>query len=214
MLLYLTNIGDVLAKMFKYVYARLCRCAVQDSSAIRQRRHLPGEGYRARHIVAHNSPKTTNAVTGDGGACKEKLRLPPEDEVRIEAIPEAVLDDDEYETKSHVTVPITLCLLILVLYICGGGWLFSEWEEWYFLDGCYFCFVTLTTIGFGDLVPGDTISSDEDSQVKLVLCSLYVLVGMALIAMCFNLMQEEVIHKVRSCGTRIGILKDRDEDDD
>jgi len=37
---------------------------------------------------------------------------------------------------------------------------------------------------------------------------------MALIAMCFNLMQEEVIHKVRSCGRRVGIISDkRDEEE-
>ena len=46
------------------------------------------------------------------------------------------------------------------------------------------------------------------------MCSLYLLFGMALIAMCFNLMQEEVIHKVRTCGRRIGIIKDQEDDDD
>jgi hypothetical protein len=28
---------------------------------------------------------------------------------------------------------------------------------------------------------------------------MYLMLGMALIAMCFNLMQEEVVHKMRSC---------------
>jgi len=32
--------------------------------------------------------------------------------------------------------------------------MFTLWEEWDYLAGCYFCFVTLSTIGFGDLVPG------------------------------------------------------------
>lgn len=68
--------------------------------------------------------------------------------------------------------------------------------------------------GFGDLVPGDSVISEGGSQEKLVMCSLYLLFGMALIAMCFNLMQEEVIHKVRTCGRRIGILKDTEGDDD
>ncbi|KFM74853.1 Two pore potassium channel protein sup-9, partial [Stegodyphus mimosarum] len=105
-------------------------------------------------------------------------------------------------------------MVILVGYISGGAVLFSLWEGWGFLDGSYFCFVTLSTIGFGDLVPGDSVISEGGSQEKLVMCSLYLLFGMALIAMCFNLMQEEVIHKVRSCGRRMGIIKDQEDDDD
>lgn len=36
---------------------------------------------------------------------------------------------------------------------------------------------------------------------------------MALLAMCFNLMQEEVIHKVRMFGKKIGIIhEDSDEE--
>ena len=59
-----------------------------------------------------------------------------------------------------VTVPISLCLLVMVAYIFGGALLFSQWEGWGYLDGSYFCFITLSTIGFGDMVPGDAI---EDS---------------------------------------------------
>ncbi|XP_049271413.1 TWiK family of potassium channels protein 12 [Rhipicephalus sanguineus] len=126
-------------------------------------------------------------------------------------------DDEVYEdgaSKPRVSVPITLCFVIMIGYISGGAVIFSLWEGWEFLDGSYFCFVTLSTIGFGDLVPGDTVVSDSGSQEKLVICSLYLLVGMALIAMCFNLMQEEVIYKVRNCGKRIGIIKDTDDDED
>ena len=108
-----------------------------------------------------------------------------------------------------VTVPISLCLLVIVAYVVGGALLFSEWENWGMLDGSYFCFITLSTIGFGDMVPGDAISKEEEKATiggvnnKFVLCSLYIIIGMALIAMCFNLMQEKVIKGVRSLGKRL-----------
>lgn len=73
-------------------------------------------------------------------------------------------------------------------YVCGGAVLFSEWEEWDMLDGSYFCFISLSTIGFGDIVPGGTVYS-ENIEVSFIVCSMYLMLGMALIAMCFNLMQ-------------------------
>ncbi|CAN7985822.1 unnamed protein product [Ixodes hexagonus] len=210
MLLYLTNIGDILAKAFRYVYGKLCTCSPAQHSQRRRRQapqplplhnHLQrcnSENYRVHHIVGHNSVDLQD----------NKLR---DDQVRVESL----ADDEAYEggSKPRVSVPITLCFVIMIGYISGGAAIFSLWEGWEFLDGSYFCFVTLSTIGFGDLVPGDTVVSDSGSQEKLVICSLYLLVGMALIAMCFNLMQEEVIYKVRNCGKRIGIIKDADDDE-
>ena len=114
----------------------------------------------------------------------------------------------------------------MVSYIVGGALLFSEWEGWGYLEGSYFCFITLSTIGFGDMVPGDAISDSTDEleekfslksvstplNPKFVLCSLYILIGMALIAMCFNLMQEKVIKGVRSLGRRLARSSNQTED--
>ena len=50
-------------------------------------------------------------------------------------------------------VPLWICCILVVGYVLGGAVLFHEWEGWRPLDSAYFCFVTLTTIGFGDFVP-------------------------------------------------------------
>ncbi|XP_055533596.1 uncharacterized protein LOC129723416 isoform X2 [Wyeomyia smithii] len=108
-------------------------------------------------------------------------------------------------------VPIWLCVFLVVSYIIAGAFMFSKWENWSFLDSAYFCFITLTTIGFGDFVPAQGVK--DDSELSIALCSLYLLFGIALLAMSFNLVQEEVISNVKSVARRLGILKEEEVDD-
>lgn len=139
-------------------------------------------------------------------------KTPEEEPIKIEQVITNHVNDarrrrDSVESdENEVRVPIMLCMLLLVGYIGAGAVIFSLWEKWDLLDGSYFCFVTLSTIGFGDLVPGDNTIHETGSEGKLALCSLYLLVGMALLAMCFNLVQEEVINKVRNLAVRLGII--------
>jgi len=78
-------------------------------------------------------------------------------------------------------------------------------DKWNFLIGFYFCFITLSTIGFGDYVPGTSVDTWA-AQEKLILCALYLLIGLALLAMCFELIQEEVRCFVCTVGVRVGLL--------
>lgn len=106
-------------------------------------------------------------------------------------------------------VPVALVLLVLLGYICLGAAVFSAWEGWTFIDGAYFCFVTLSTIGFGDLVPGKSFqgTDTQNGQLQLVACCGYLLFGLVLIAMSFSLVQEEVVSKCRHAARYVGLLK-------
>ncbi|EPB70436.1 hypothetical protein ANCCEY_10476 [Ancylostoma ceylanicum] len=66
--------------------------------------------------------------------------------------------------------------------------------------------------GFGDRFPGASVGNDKDAQEKLVITSVYLLFGMALLAMCFNLAQEEVQLKTRWIADHFRSKHD-DEDD-
>ena len=50
--------------------------------------------------------------------------------------------------------------------------------------------------------------------LRLVLCSIYMLFGIAMLAMSFNLVQEEVINSVKTIGRMLGILQDEEDEDD
>lgn len=104
-------------------------------------------------------------------------------------------------------------MLLVVSYIVGGAYLFKEREHWTFLDSAYFCFITLTTIGFGDFVPDQNQESGKEGEA-IAICSLYLLFGIALLMMSFNLVQEEVISSVKSVARKLGIIKDEEDEYD
>ena len=74
------------------------------------------------------------------------------------------------------------------------------------LKASYFSFVTISTIGFGDVVPGVADFEHQEDQIKLIGTALYMLFGMATISMCFSLIQEEIVAKCRLMGERMGII--------
>lgn len=92
-----------------------------------------------------------------------------------------------------ILAPICLCLCMMIVYIVIGALVLYRLEDWPMLDGIYFCFMALSTIGFGDLMPG----LRKDSTATLWFCSIYIMSGMALTAMCFNVLHDEIMHRIK-----------------
>ena len=119
-------------------------------------------------------------------------------------------DDDDDLDEKKITVPLTITMIVIGGYIFGGAVLFGLWEGWDWLQSAYFCFITLSTIGFGDVVPGTDFENSQ-AQAQLLLGSIYVMFGMAILSMCFSLMQDEIIAKCRWIGQKFGILDKNDD---
>ncbi|KAI3381014.1 hypothetical protein SNEBB_005006 [Seison nebaliae] len=130
---------------------------------------------------------------------------------RIKEMKEEGIELDEEET--NVSIPLTVTMGIIVLYIFGGAALFDYWEDWGLIAAAYFCYITLSTIGFGDFVPGANTIDGKNVVLKLIVSVIYILVGMAILAMSFNLMQEEIVSKFQWIGQKCGLVK-KDADDD
>ncbi|XP_064618783.1 potassium channel subfamily K member 18-like [Lineus longissimus] len=152
-------------------------------------------------------PAATTPLNAPAHMILHETDLECETDMTDDELGEMKKSNKRNQKPERVTVPITLCIMLMAGYIFGGAVLFTLWEhDWDYLIGSYFCFVTLSTIGFGDFVPGASMDS-WSSQEKQVLCTMYLLFGLAFIAMCFELMQEEVRAKFRWLGTKIGIFK-------
>lgn len=58
-------------------------------------------------------------------------------------------------------------------------------------------------------MPGNSLrKSDNQTEYVLGVLSLYLLLGLSIVAMGFDLMQEEVTAKVRRISVRLGIIDD------
>ncbi|XP_077297117.1 potassium channel subfamily K member 3-like [Arctopsyche grandis] len=74
------------------------------------------------------------------------------------------------------------------LTIAGGAAAFSRFEGWSYFDSVYYCFITLTTIGFGDMVAlqKDNALNRKPSYVMFAL--IFILFGLAIVAASLNLL--------------------------
>ena len=196
MLIYLANIGDVMADIFRFVYSKICCCG-----CCRRKEYLEKEDVSDEKDEDPADDWKTQFTKG----------LPPP-----KAEPEVIEDDEEEEEEEaevKVNVPLTVNIMVITCYIVFGAMLFGLWEKWDLVKASYFCFVTVTTIGFGDVVPGSASFEKEADQYMMILSSIYMILGMAIISMCFSLMQEEISSKFVWIGAKMGIIeKQKDED--
>jgi hypothetical protein len=226
-LLAITNLGRLLATVFRFIYKNVC-CIF---CGLLCRRRLPKATLAQSSEAAAPSNRTTPQKQANGsnpGAVKSELvKMPYETHAeategnystvaatsagrwRLRLPVEFVTDIDEIQ---KVSVPISVSLALIVGYVALGSLLFRLCEGWDYLVASYFCFITLSTIGFGDYVPGTSLDAAA-SQEKMVLCATYLVFGLATLAMCFDLMQEEARNKFNSLGRRLGLIDDVDDDD-
>jgi hypothetical protein len=61
-------------------------------------------------------------------------------------------DADDVFTRMESRVPILAVISIIIGYICLGAIMFHNSEGWSMTISVYFCYITLSTIGFGDYV--------------------------------------------------------------
>uniref|UniRef100_A0A3Q3WGU2 Potassium channel domain-containing protein n=1 Tax=Mola mola TaxID=94237 RepID=A0A3Q3WGU2_MOLML len=89
----------------------------------------------------------------------------------------------EVSMENMVLVGFLSCIGTL----CVGAAAFSHFEGWSFFHAYYYCFITLTTIGFGDFV---ALQKKEDLQEKtpyVAFSFIYILVGLTVIGAFLNL---------------------------
>lgn len=72
--------------------------------------------------------------------------------------------------------------------IAGGAAAFSRYEGWSYFDSVYYCFITLTTIGFGDMVALQKNNALNDKPEYVAFSLIFILFGLAIVAASLNLL--------------------------
>ncbi|KAF9953646.1 Potassium channel [Mortierella alpina] len=108
--------------------------------------------------------------------------------------------EEEQQVKIMVKRKMILRMVSIWIFMWfGGAGVFCAFEPWSYLESLYFCFVTLTTIGFGDYVP------KEPGSIEF--WNVYVFVGLSVFAYILSLSSE-------SMASQIHLVDDREEEDD
>lgn len=185
-MLYLSTIGEALARSFRVLYSKICPTRLKSDNF-----HSKAECLSRYSLVGDESNEKRERFCNN-----HQKRTPFQAALNLDSLSGGY----HWTCRDHTRVPIVLSLLLIILYILLGTVLFHTTEKWNFIDGCYFSFSSLATIGFGDLKPGlyaSTVSAKAE-DIAVGVCCIYILVGIVVIAMCFNLIQEDTSAMVRS----------------
>ena len=103
-----------------------------------------------------------------------------------------LLDDissDEEETDQSTlgaNIPLLLSLAVAGSSILIGILIYVSLENWSASDAAYFSFISLATIGLGDLVPGYNALTGASDEFKMLITAAYIFWGMAVLSMALQ----------------------------
>lgn len=111
-----------------------------------------------------------------------------------------------FEIDDEFNLPITVALFILISYIFIGAVIYCMWEEWNFFASFYFVFISMSTIGFGDIVP--------QKPLCMFVTIVYLVFGLALMSMCINVVQEKLSDTFKHASAKLSATIGFEAEDD
>lgn len=193
-LVVLAGLGKSLTRAIKFLWSFIRRF-YYTGSFLRVRRVIPLSRVRLTFCQRLFSRLRRRVLIRRRRQTIHAARPTPESDVVESAVVAAVdaelqclreLDETfvPYEVDDRFDLPPIVALSIAFLYIVLGALIYTRWEDWTYFEAFYFTFISLCTIGFGDVVP--------EHPKNLMATSVYLLLGLALIAMVVNVVMETV----------------------
>ncbi|XP_017866238.1 PREDICTED: TWiK family of potassium channels protein 7 isoform X2 [Drosophila arizonae] len=104
---------------------------------------------------------------------------------------------ETFEVDDEFNLPISVATMLLIVYILLGsaGYTFIE-SDWSFFGSFYFVFISMSTIGFGDLVPANPF--------YVMVSMIYLIFGLALTSMFINVVQIKLSDHFKRASAKVG----------
>ncbi|XP_006822614.1 TWiK family of potassium channels protein 18-like [Saccoglossus kowalevskii] len=183
LLLLLSVIGQNLARPFRVLCRKLkcgkSKCCTQQVFAVDD---MHSSGLFIIKRTAIDNRDTDGVTTGDELFSTFRRKVYRNSATQTDASTEC-----DHANESIIAI---LTIVFIIIYISFGAVGYAYSQEWTLLDGFYFVFVSLSTIGFGDMLP--EFHATNRGRVVGPLTSVYLLIGMAVLATGFTLVQDQV----------------------
>lgn len=137
----------MLGDIFRFLYAALLRCFCCLCRTYTRKRRRMKRRVRAGKVKVKDDIDYTGTAT----------LYPSWPEVHRnddDKFSDEEYDDEDEDVWDRIEgrVPFGAVILIIIGYICLGAVMFNRFEGWTMIESVYFCYITLSTIGFGDYV--------------------------------------------------------------
>lgn len=108
-----------------------------------------------------------------------------------------VVNKKEVEMKFRIHSLIIV--LVYVLLLVGGVYLYHQVEGWGYLDSAYFLVITATTIGYGDLTP--------QTDLGKIITMVYSFIGIVFVFYLISIITHKVFES--KLEERIGDIREK-----
>ncbi|XP_061194826.1 TWiK family of potassium channels protein 7-like [Saccostrea echinata] len=142
---------------------------------------LHGNGIQQITLMVPETEETESTLHGN--SIQHVTLMVPETEETESACGDSVTskeshDMNDFEIDENFNLPLPIASVIMLIYIFLGTCFYMILEQWNFIDSFYYVFISISTIGFGDIVPGQ--------PEYFLVSSIYLFLGLALVSMCIN----------------------------
>lgn len=101
------------------------------------------------------------------------------------------INGDKFVSKQRYiylqTLKVGIFLFLFIYLLPSLIFTYKMEPNWTLLDSLYYCYISVTTIGFGDLVPGETQIGSDRSYYRLAV-TFYLMVGVVMNMLFLNML--------------------------